>query len=83
MSSSFVVDSILLIIGLVKLANSKNISLDKDTLERVSLFIKIISSNEKDKISNSILLEDTKNKLDEILKIKEEKRKELEFFVSF
>jgi len=83
MSSSFVVDSILLIIGLVKLANSKNISLDKDTLERVSLFIKIISSNEKDKISNSILLEDTKNKLDEILKIKESKRKELEFFVSF
>eukprot|EP01080_Neovahlkampfia_damariscottae_P004160 gene4160-7470_t len=77
MSSNFVVDSILLIIGLIKLANSKNISIEKDTLERISLFIKLLTNN--DEISSNILLNDTKDKLDEILKIKEKTRKEIEF----
>jgi hypothetical protein len=79
MPSSFVADAILLIIGLVKLVNSKNISIDKDTLERISLFINLLTSN--DKVSSDILLLDTKENLDDILKTKEKKRKEVELFV--
>jgi hypothetical protein len=79
MPSSFVADAILLIVGLVKLVNSKNLSIDKDTLERISLFIKLLTSG--DKISSDILLLDTKENFDDILKTKEKKRKELELFV--